>query len=115
MDAIGVVPRVHPPFVDAALTPGATIVRDVHINQLRSRVNAQRVRCGLSQFVFTDALVPGATSIKPVHVEELRTALNAAYTGCSVSPPSYTDPSLAGVSIKAIHISEIRSAVVALE
>lgn len=113
MDAIGVVPRVHPPFTDT-LVSGTTVIKAVHFSELKSRINAQRVRCGLGQAPFF-AITPGVTIVTESHVTQFRTALNEAYTACSLAPPSYTDPSLAGVMIKAVHIDELRAAVVALE
>jgi hypothetical protein len=118
VDALGVVGRTHPAFIDSPLITGSTSVRAAHISQLRSRVNALRVRCGLPVFAFTDpTLTIGATVMKAVHVTDLRAALNAAYSACSVSPPAYTDPTLATGStfIKAAHIAELRTAVVGLE
>ena len=113
MDALGVVARVHPPFTDT-LVAGTTVITAVHFSELKSRINAQRVRCGLGQAPFF-AITPGVTIVTESHVTQLRTALNEAYTACSLAPPSYTDPSLAGVMIKAVHINELRAAVVALE
>ena len=63
VDALGAVGRTHPPFIDSPLVVGSTFVKAVHISQLRSRVNALRVRCGLSEFAFTDpALTVGGLS-----------------------------------------------------
>jgi hypothetical protein len=115
-DALGVVGRVHPAFFDSTLIPGSTPIKEIHLSQLRARVNAQRIRCGLSVLTWTDNVVtPGMTQINAVHLVELRSGLNAAYTACGMSPPSYTDPSLSGVAIKALHFNELRAAVVALE
>jgi hypothetical protein len=116
MDALGVIGRVHPPFTDATLSAGSTIVKEVHLRQLRARVDAQRVRCRLTPFEWTDpSLAAGLTLIKAVHIAELRTALNAAYTACGVSPPSYEDPNLTGSVVKALHFNDLRNAVLALE
>jgi hypothetical protein len=119
VDALGVVGRTHPAFIDNALIAGSTFVRAAHISQLRSRVDALRVRCGLPVFAFTDpVLTAGATFMRAVHVTDLRTALNAAYSACSLTPPGYvTDPTLTAGStvVKAAHIAELRAAVVGLE
>jgi hypothetical protein len=118
IDAIGALGRVHPAFVDTPLVTGSTFVKAVHVAQLRSRVNALRVRCGLSTFSFTDpVLTVRGTVARSVHIAELRTALNAAYTACSVAPPAYTDPAIvAGATlVRAAHIAELRAAIVALE
>ena len=118
IDAIGALGRVHPAFVDSPLLVGSTFVKAVHVAQLRSRVDALRVRCGLSTFSFTDpVLTARGTVARSVHIAELRTALNAAYTACSVAPPAYTDPTIVAGStvVRAAHIAELRAAIVALE
>jgi len=59
----------------------------VHLTELRNRIDAQRQRCGLSLFSWTDSPVTSAvTPIKAVHINEMRTALNDAYTACHISP-----------------------------
>jgi hypothetical protein len=118
IDAVGAVGRVHPAFADASLVAGSTIVKAVHIAQLRTRVSALRFRCGgLAEPSYTPAtLTSGATTVSAVQITELRAALNGAYSACGVALPIYTDPSLAaGTPIKAAHINELRAAVIALE
>jgi hypothetical protein len=105
------------PFTDP-LVVGVTEVKGLHVTELRSRINAQRVRFGLGTFTWTDpTLTPaGTVLIKAVHVTEMRTALGAAYTAHGLVPPTYTDPALAaGMVVKAIHITELRNAVISLE
>jgi hypothetical protein len=52
-----------------------------------------------------------------IRLQQLQTALNQAYVAAHHSLPVYTDPSFdAGpTSVKAVHITEPRAAVVALE
>jgi hypothetical protein len=102
-------------FSDHPLNAG-TPIKAVHITELRDRINALRSRCDLDTLAFTDAsLVPGATVVRWVHVAELRTALLEAYGACGAAPPAFTDPGVTGGIIRAIHVSELRSAVLALE
>jgi len=106
------------PFTDDPLQPGQTLVKGVHIIELRGRINAQRARFGLALASWTDlsANVP-STAIKAVHLSELRAALDAAYTAHGMTPPPYTDPTLTAAItlVKAMHISELRAAVLMLE
>ena len=105
-------------FTDPTLTTGTTQVKAVHITELRTRINALRVGCELSEASFTDAtLTTGSTVVTAAHVTELRTALGEAYVACGQSAPTYTDATLTAGStvIKAVHIAELRAAVIALE
>ena len=93
-----------------------TIIRAVHITELRARINALRLTFGLPDFVFTDPNLTGVV-VKAVHVLELRTALQDVYDAAVVPRPSYTDPTLTPQQtvIQAVHILELRAAVLALE
>jgi hypothetical protein len=54
--------------------------------------------------------------VMAVHVLELRTALAQAYVAAGRPEPAYPSPTpAAGGSILAVHISELRTAVRALE
>jgi hypothetical protein len=105
------------PFTDDPLIVGSTVVKAIHVTELRSRIDTQRTRFGLSDFPWTPATLGAGTVIAAVHVSDLRTALAQVYTAAGVPQPVYTDPVLvAGTTpIKAVHIAELRSAVVAIE
>jgi photosystem II stability/assembly factor-like uncharacterized protein len=104
------------PFTDDPLTAQTTVVKAVHITELRTRVNAVRAARGLGAYPFTDpTLTTTSTVIKAAHVVELRTALGEAYTAAGLTPPTYADPSLTGVLVKITHIAQLRGFVVALE
>ena len=103
-------------FTEDPIVAGATSVKAVHITELRARINALRAAAGLPAFDWTDAtLTASATIVRATHVMELRTALNDAYAAMGRPSPTYTDQSLAGITIKSVHISELRNAVLALE
>lgn len=103
------------PFTDDPLVPGVHTMRLVHITELRTRIDAVRVRRGLGPASWTP-LVAGSTMIRASHITEMRTALGAVYVVANGGAPAYTDPALtAGMSIKAVHIAELRAAVRALE
>jgi hypothetical protein len=105
------------PFTDDPLVAGTTPIRVVHITELRSRVNALRARFGLNSYSFSDpTLTAGITPVRASHITELRAALQDVYVAANRLPPVYTDPSLpAGTLIRAVHITELRNAIVGVE
>jgi uncharacterized repeat protein (TIGR03803 family) len=118
--SLGIVFRVSnaapTPFTDDTLTAASSIIRAVHITELRTRIDAQRTKLGLAAYPYTDStLTPGMTIVKAAHVIDLRTALNQAYDAQGLARPTYTDPNLDGFVIKVAHIAELRAAVIALE
>ena len=87
------------------------------MTELRTRIDAQRTRFGLAGYAWTDpTLVTGETRMLAQHLIDLRTALSQAYTAAGQTPPSYVEMIEAGVTpVKALHIAELRAAVIALE
>jgi hypothetical protein len=104
-------------FTDPSLTPGVTLIKVVHITQLRARVNAVRAARGLDAVVFSDSsLSVGETPIRAVHILELRAALAEAYDAAKRTAPTYSDPVPGtGVVVMATAIMELRAAVIAIE
>jgi hypothetical protein len=104
------------PFTDSVLTPGVTLIRAVHITELRTRINAVRGRYALTTYVFADSpLDAGTTIIRAEHILDLRAALSQAYFAAGLTAPTFTDSSLATRSATAVHIAEIRAALGAIE
>ena len=105
-------------FTDDPLVPGVTPVRAVHLLELRSRIDALRLRAGLPAFGWTDAqVVPGATPARAAHLLELRSALGEAYAAAGRPAPGYSDAVVtAGLTaMRTVQLQELRAAVVALE
>ena len=105
-------------FTDDPIVPGTTPVRAVHFTELRTRIDAVRVRMGLETYEWADQeLVPEVTRVKLVHLTELRTALDQAYDAAGQTRPTYVDAvGEAGTTpIRAAHITGLRTAVVDLE
>jgi hypothetical protein len=105
-------------FTDDPLTARVTLVKTVHVTELRLAIDQERTRRGLAAFVWTDpVLTPGVTPVSAIHLIELRAALNAAYQAASRTPPAYTDPSVVprALTVRAAHIQELRAAVRALQ
>ncbi len=62
-------------FTDSSLGP-ATIIRKVHIEELRSAILEARAIVRLPSLLFADApLTVGSTPVKAVHIQQLRDAL----------------------------------------
>ncbi len=88
---------------------GITIVKAVHLTELRSAVDQARVHAGLSAASWTESISSGVTLIKASHITELRARLAEARAALGLSAASYTDPNLTiGDLIKAAHIQELR-------
>jgi hypothetical protein len=106
--------KVVQPFTDDPLVPGVTMMRAVHVTELRTRVNMARTARSLPVIVWTDPDL-AATVVRAVHITELRLALDAVYVAAQVAAPVYTDPVLTRAPIRAVHITELRAAVVTIE
>jgi hypothetical protein len=98
-------------FTDDPLVAQSTVVKALHITQLRTAVNAVRALAGLGAGSFTDPTLTSAIVIKAAHVTDLRGALDPARSNLGLPTVSYTDAPLAGVAVKAIHLQELRTAV----
>jgi hypothetical protein len=101
-------------FTNNPLLAG-TVIKAVHIMQLRACVNALRSRVNLPSVPWTDPiLVAGVTPMKAVHITELRSAVNAVYIAKGQTAPTYTDPTLgSGTVVKTAHITDLRASAVA--
>lgn len=99
-------------FTDTSIGTGTTLVKAVHISDLRTAIDALRALTNLGNGTYTDNSLSGVT-IKAVHITDLRTALNAARTALSLPALSYTDTTLNAQStiIKSAHITDLRSGV----
>jgi len=105
-------------FTDDPLTSQATLLKAVHITELRATINTLRLNNGRSAFAYTDStLTAGVTQSRGVHITDLRTALNAVYDTLGRIRPTYTDPTIVvrQTVIKKAHIAEIRNAIRAVE
>jgi hypothetical protein len=104
------------PFTDNLLVRGVSSIKRVHITELRERIDALRVGAGLPPFAWSPLAAAG-NPILAAHLTELRAALGQVYTSMGRSAPAYTDPVLTpGVTpMKAVHVMELRDAVIAVE
>ena len=105
-------------FADDPLAAGATLVKAVHVTDLRLAIDRERTRRSLPAFAWADpVLVPGVTPVQAIHLAEMRTALTQAYEAARRTPPTYSDPALTvgQTSVRAVQIAELRAAVLALQ
>lgn len=100
-------------FTDHPIVPGATPVKALHFTELRTRIDSLRTQYALDRFAWTDPALVAGSVIRRAHLLELRIALTSAYTAAGQQPPLWTDP--AGNEIRAVHMMELRAAVLALE
>lgn len=109
--------RIHDPWTDDPLVSGSSLVRTAHVAELRTRIDLIRIARGLAAYAWSDSvLTPLSTKVRAQHVIDLRTALNQAYVSAGLTPPTYTDPVVSiGMTIRGVHVSELRSAVIAIE
>jgi hypothetical protein len=97
---------------------GSTVIKAVHVLELRAAIDNLRAINGVGAFSWTDpTLTVRSTVAKSLHFFELRTALAPV---CTVRPGacvSYTDAALdpRRTVIKAVHLNELRANVRALE
>lgn len=103
-------------FTDDPVVAGGTVVRAVHLTELRERIDALRVTGGLQPFAYADPTIrAGVTRVRALHLTELRTALDEAYDAAGRSRPRYTGTVQAGAAVRALHVNELRRATQALE
>jgi hypothetical protein len=99
------------------LVAGATVIRRIHVVELRARIAALQVALGLPHAAYLDAALPaGVTSLRAEHVSELRSTLSQVYQAAGREAPSYTDPDLSsGMTARRAHVHELREAIIAIE
>jgi hypothetical protein len=97
-------------FTDPTLLIGSTLIKGVHVAQLRTAVNAVRLLAGAGGITFTDPSLSSAIAVKRLHLTELRGGLDPVRATLGLPALSYTDPSItAGVTpIRIAHIIELR-------
>ena len=97
-------------FTDPVLTSGTTIVKAVHVTELRQAVAAMRTAANLTT-AWTDDPLPAP--VRAAHMTELRAKLDEARIVLTLPSSTYVDATLMPQSsaIKAVHIQQLRDGV----
>jgi len=99
-------------FTDDPLVAMTTLIKAVHITQLRTAVNAFRASAGLGPLA-SDPTIGVGQPIRAQHIIDLRAGLDQARSVIGLPAISYTDPSLvAGTTpVRAVHLQQLRDGV----
>ncbi len=97
-------------YAEDDLSPRSTLIRAIHVQELRLVANAMRVAVGLEPAAFTGSVAPGAV-IRASDFEEIRRALAAARAAMYLPPSPESDPILVPTQtpVKAVHVMDIRN------
>ncbi|MFZ2493229.1 MAG: FG-GAP-like repeat-containing protein [Thermoanaerobaculia bacterium] len=96
-------------FTDDLVIGGSTVIKAVHMTELRTAVDAVRAAIGLANATYTNAISVGGL-IRAADVTELRSNLNDARNLLGASVMVYTDPALTiGHQARTAHILNIRT------
>ncbi len=101
-------------FTDAPFGNDATMVKAVHIDELRTAVNAVRKLASRTTATFSDpTITPGVTTIQADHLMQLRSNLDEALAALFLPQGSYADPTIMAGSkaVMAVHFTELQNAV----
>jgi len=116
IQVVNTMPAAGALFTDDPLRPGETVVRAVHLAELRDRIDVVRVGLGLPDLANEyRVLRSGESTIQAADVLALRSALTQAYAAARRTPPTFSDLDLAFAPVRAVHIQELRAAVKAIE
>jgi len=98
-------------YMDDPLVVNTTIVKTIHMSELRTAVNAVRAAASLSPLASDPTVAVGA-NVRAQHITDLRVALAEARTAAGLSALSPTDVLTPGATlVKALHVQELRSGV----
>jgi len=99
-------------FTDDPLITNTTLVKSIHVDQLRQAVNAMRAAAGLAPQSFTDPTLSSSIAVKTVHVQQLRDALAQARATLGLATQPFTDATLTSSTlVKAVHLQDLRTGV----
>jgi len=98
-------------FTDDPILPGVTPIKAIHLNQLRTAVNAVAVAAGNTLHTYTGVIAPGGV-IKAEYVQELASYLFIdRFFMSNIDFLYLTESATVGLPVKALHIQELREGV----
>ena len=99
-------------FTDDPLVSGSTLIKAVHVTQVRQAIDAMRAAASLGAGSYADGSLTGI-AVKRTHIDELRAALTPARTALGLPAITFTDGTISAQTtrIKAAHLQELRNAV----
>jgi len=100
------------PWTDPTITAGETLIRKVHMDELRSEINTNETDIGLTTTSWTDSVITaGETLIRAVHFTEARDAIVGIFNKILETPPIWTDATLTPgeTIIRKTHLDELRT------
>lgn len=118
-----------PTWTDPTITASVTKIRKIHIDEIRTAINTEIARRGLTSVSFTDStLTVSVTKDRKIHIDELRGAiqLNVKKGDCASDSyycpgdtsgcADFTDPVITAsvTKIRKPHIDELRAKLQAL-
>jgi hypothetical protein len=95
-------------FTDDPLVAQSTIIKALHLTQLRTAVNAMRASASLGPLA-ADSTIGVGQVVRAQHITALRTALDQARAAIGLPALAYTDAT--PTIVKAAHVQELRSGV----
>jgi hypothetical protein len=96
-----------PTFTDDPLVPGTTVVKAVHVTELRTAINNYRATASLGAYSWSTTISAG-TLITAAQINELRSALTPALQAFSRTVSYSNNPLTAAEPIAAVDIQELR-------
>ncbi|MGE0763657.1 MAG: hypothetical protein AB7N80_10305 [Bdellovibrionales bacterium] len=107
------VPREEPSLIwtDDQIEAQSTVIKAVHLNEIRDAINQKRTSCGLQPVSWQEPIVAGVTPIKKDHIDELRQALTSIpEVQRAMQNNRFTDEQIVRhvTVIRASHIMELR-------
>ena len=97
-------------FSDDPLIAGTTVVRAIHLTELRTAITAVATLAGTGPLTFTNPSLTNV-AIKSVHITELRSDLNTALAKLLLPRVTFANSAAAGTAVSAADFTELRTGV----